>query len=157
MKAVTLNEIKMLKSLQQQLIGSFSAKKSVSEREIKELKRKIAGIDAQTEKLYENRLEGVISEDGFSSMVKSLEAGRREAETRLSTLERTDEERQAKLEDISRWVRLIKEKSSVKETDVDVDFINCLIDKIEVGEKVEVNGTQEQSIQIYYKYVGLLK
>ena len=42
-------------------------------------------------------------------------------------------------------------------TEVDEDLIESLIDKIVVGEKAMVNGTQEQSIQIYFKYVGLLK
>jgi len=145
----------MLQSLREQLIGTLSPNKAQSAREVKDLKRIINGIDVQTAKLYENRFEGVISEDEFSRTIASLESKRRDAQTRLASLEQSDEEIRAKMEDIARWVKLIKEKSSV--TEVDEDLIESLIDKIEVGEKVVVNGTQEQNIRIYFKYVGLLK
>jgi len=153
-KAVRLNEAKILQSLQKRLVGTLAPNKALSAREAKEMRRTIAGIDAQTEKLYENRLDGVISEDSFTATIANLEAKRQDAQSRLAMLERSEEDTRSKLEDINRWIRLIKEKSSV--TEVDEDLIESLIDKIVVGEKATVNGSQEQDIQVYFKYVGLL-
>jgi len=153
-KAVKLNEANILQSLQKRLVGTLAPYKAISVKEAKELRKTIAGIDAQTEKLYENRLDGVISEDGFSATIANLETKRQDAQTRLVTLERSEDDTRSKLADINRWIWLIKEKSSVKE--VDEDLIESLIDKIVVGEKTTVNSVQEQNIQIYFKYVGLL-
>jgi Site-specific recombinases, DNA invertase Pin homologs len=151
---VTLDEAKMFRSLQKQIIGVTVPSKSNSLREIKELNRNISGIDAQTEKLYENRFEGVISESEFTDLISGLEVRRQDTQTRLDVLERSDEEIQAKADDITCWVELIKEKSSV--TEVDEELIGSLIDRIEVGEKAVINGKPEQNIHIYYRYVGLL-
>jgi len=54
---------------------------------------------------------------------------------------------------INRWVGLIKEKSTMEE--VDREFLDSLIEKIEIGEKRVIDGAKVQDVRIFYKYVGL--
>ena len=110
-------------------------------------------MEVMAAKLYEDRVTGVISEDSFSVMARDMEAERLEKENRLACLEQDDRNASARLGDIQSWIRLIKEKSSLE--DVDRDMLDCLIDKIEIGERVVENGVKRQDIRIHYKFVGL--
>ena len=101
-----------------------------------------------TEKLYEDRMIGIVSEDSFSVMLQKIEAERLEKETRHSLLYQSEEEAAVKSGNIQNWMRLIKEKSACQE--VDRELLESLIDKIEVGECRVVNGVKERDIKVYY-------
>ena len=86
-------------------------------------------------------------------MAAKTETERTEVSERLSNLTQSTELTTAKLADIDHWVRLIKEKSTLKE--VDRGLLESLVEKIEIGEKTVVDGVKAQDLRIYYKYVGL--
>jgi hypothetical protein len=149
---ITLNKDRMLRQLQEQLIGSVKRKNPAKTK--RELEQKLHSIEAQTAKLYEDRCEGIISDDIFGKMIGSLEEKRTKLETELSDLNQSASVWEEKLADIENWTRLISEKSSIE--DLDRETLEALIDKIEVGEKEIVDGVKQQEIRIYYKFVGLV-
>ena len=150
---IALDEGRMLQNLRQKLIGGHKADKSDRTKERMELERQLHTFETQIEQLYEDKVSGVISADTFTAMADKAEAQRIEITDRLAALTQTAEQTEAKLGDIERWVRLIKEKSTLKE--VDRDLLECLVDRVEVSEKKVVDGVKTQDVKIYYKYVGL--
>ena len=122
--------------------------------EQRELKQQLHTLETQTEQLYEDKVSGLITGDRFSELVSATEGKRSEIEKRIAFLEQSTENAKAKLSDIQNWMRLIKEKSTLK--DVDRDLLETLIDKIEIGERKVENGVKTQDIQVFYKFVGAI-
>ncbi len=151
-KEIALDEGAMLARLRDRLIGGQKADKAKASKERRALRQRLHHLEVTVVKLYEDRVAGVLTEDSFSSIARSMEAERQEKEQRLSALEQSGLEAAVKLGDIQSWMRLIKEKSSLE--DVDRDLLESLIEKIEIGERVVENGVKRQDIRIHYKFVG---
>jgi len=150
---IALDEGRMLETLQQKLIGGYIVGKSDRTKERRELEQQLYTLETQTEQLYDDKVSGIITADTFTATAAKAEAQRSEIADRLDKLTQTVEQTEEKLSDIQRWVKLIKEKSTFVE--VDRDLLECLIDRIEIGEKKLVNGVKTQDVLVYYKYVGL--
>jgi len=73
-------------------------------------------------------------------------------EKRLSSMQELLREVESKVNDISKWISLIKEKSATDE--VDRDLLESLIDRIEIGGRQAPDGVPSQIVRIFYKYVG---
>ena len=151
-KLIALDEDRMLDYLQKSLLGSRRASMSDIAKERRELEQQLYTLEVQLEQLYGDKLSGDISAETFTPLANKIEAQRVDISDRLSTLAQTVEHTESKLSDINRWVGLIKEKSTIEE--VDRDFLESLIEKIEISEKKVVDGVKTQDVKIYYKYVG---
>ena len=151
-KMIELDEDKMLHTLHEQLIGDSKAKQIDRVVEQRELNQQLHTVETQTEQLYEDKVSGLITSDRFSELVSATEVKRSEIDKRIAFLEQSTENAKAKLSDIQNWMRLIKEKSTLK--DVDGDLLETLIEKIEIGERKVGNGVKTQDIQVFYKFVG---
>ena len=149
---ITLDKDKMLQQLQEQIIGSVKQKNPAKTK--RDLEQRLHSVEMQTAKLYENRCEGIISDESFGKLITSLEEKRRVIESKLVNLNQSASVREEKLADIENWLLLIEEKSSIE--DLDRETLEALIDKIEIGEKDVVDGERRQDVWIYYKFVGLV-
>lgn len=152
-RLITLDEDRMIQSLRQRLISGYKAVKSDRTKERRELEQQLYTLETQIDRLYEDKISGVISTDTFAAVMEKIEASRLEIENKISELKQTAEQIEAKFCGIDLWVKLIKEKSTFNE--VDRDLLESLIDKIEIGESVVVDGVKTQDVRIFYKYVGL--
>lgn len=152
-RQIELDEDRVLQGLRQKLIIGYRADKADLTKERRELEQQLHTLEMQIEQFYEDKVSGAISADTFTAMIEKTEAQRINVEDRLSRLTQTAEQTQAKFNDINKWIKLIKEKSTFNE--VDRDLLECLVDKIEVGEKKVVDGVKTQDIRILYKYVEL--
>ncbi len=150
---IALDEDAMLNRLLEKLGGGMAAAKAGASKEKRVLRQRLHALEVMAAKLYEDRVTGVISDASFSVMARDMEAERLEKENRLASLEQDERNASETLGDIQSWIRLIKEKSSFE--DVDRDMLDCLIDKIEIGERVVEDGVKRQDIRIHYKFVGL--
>jgi len=149
---LTLDEAGMLESLRERLLGSHKVEKRDLTKERRGLEARLHTLELQIEQLYEDKVAGVVSTDIFRELSRKAEAERTEVSERLSNLNQAIESNEAKRADIDRWVNLIKEKSTVSE--VDRDLLESLIERIEVGEKHEVDGVKTQDVRVVWKYVG---
>ena len=150
---IDLDTEKIFQNLRQKLTGSHKAAKSDMAKERRELEQQLYSLESQIDKLYEDKIAGIISAETFVAITEKTETQRNEIEKRLSVLTNAAEQIEKKLNDINKRILLIKEKSTIKE--VDRDLLESLIDKIEIGEKSVDNGVITQDIRIFYKYVGM--
>lgn len=150
---IALDEGRMLQSLREQLIDAYKADKFKRIKEQRELEQQLYILETQLDQLYEDKVSGVISVNEFVAVMEKAEAQHLEIEDRLSTLTQAIEQIEEKLGDINELLKLIKENSIPNE--VDRNLIECLIEKIEIGESSVVDGVKKHDVRIFYKYVGL--
>ena len=154
-KMIELDESRMLSLLQERLIGTV--KKTNTAKKRRDLEQKLHTIELQTAKLYEDRCDGILSEDRVSEMICDFEEKRKTIQSELDTLNQSENEKSAKLSDIQTWVRLIREKSAIETIeDLDRELLESLIEKIEIGECEVIDGEKCRDVRIYYRFVGLV-
>ena len=152
-EGLSLDETGMLETLRAKLLSGYKAEKAVMVKERRGLEQQLFQLESVMEQSFEDKVEGLISAEDFYAFVSETESQRSIIEERLHLLNQSLSEAEAKLNDISKWVSLIKEKSSLRE--VDRELLESLIDKIEVGERILIGNVLAQDVRIFYKYVGL--
>ena len=76
-----------------------------------------------------------------------------ELESKIAELSSEIESEKQREDNIGKWIKLIKSVASFDE--LTTGLLNSLIEKIVIHEAVKhEDGTKEQDIEIYYRYVG---
>lgn len=148
-KIITLDESRIFQALRQTLIDNHSVCKTKRIKDCRELEQQLYTTENQMDQLYEDKVTCVISNETFSIMAKKIEADHLEIEEKLYAMNQTVKQAEETLNDIEIWMKLIKEKSTLYE--VDRDLLECLIEKIEVGERMVIDGKKVQDIRLFYK------
>ena len=141
-------------SLQTKLLGQATADRAKNRQTIRLLEQRLHKLETETATLYEQRIEGTLSDDAFSRLIDGIASEKQEKENRLALCKQAEMETADRLSDIEKWVNLIREKSLIDE--VDRELLESLIDKIEVGERSLVDGVKSQDIRVHYKFVGMV-
>jgi len=149
---ISVNSESVLKLLQARLIGERASSDAEAEKERKLLSRQLYKMEQSAAQLYEDRVNGLVSEETFTETMNKSETERRRNEQRLAVLEQSGKEVSDKLSDIHRWMHLISENPAID--DVSIDLLEALIERIEVGEHKVVNGEKTQDITVFFKFIG---
>ena len=152
---VRLDEHAVLKTLTSQIIGTKGVSDSQCKKEIVLLKQRLHKLEMTMAKLYEDRVNELLSEDSFASLMQKNEVERQENEKRLSLLEMSQQEAAEKLSDTQKWVGLIKANSTIG--NLNRDLLENLIERIELDESKIVDGVKEREIKICYKFIGAME
>ena len=102
--------------------------------------------------MYEDKLNGTISEARFIELSRRCETELEEQKAKLERIRSIKLESAEADENIENYIALIKEFKDIDELDKAV--LHRLIDKITVSTKYEVDGVKKQDIKISYKFVG---
>ena len=104
-------------------------------------------------KLYEDRIAGTVSERNFAMLTQKYQEEQGELESKIAELSSEIESEKQREDNIGKWIKLIKSVASFDE--LTTGLLNSLIEKIVIHEAVKhEDGTKEQDIEIYYRYVG---
>jgi len=152
---VRLDEQSVLKTLTNRLIGDGTSADNQYKKEITLLKQRLHKLETTMTKLYEDRVNKLISEASFATLIQKNEAERQENEKRLSLLETSQQEAAEKLSDIQKWLGLIKANSTIG--NLNRDLLENMIERIEVNESKIVDGVKEREIKICYKFIGAME
>ena len=153
-KAVTMDEAAVVEKLKRRILSQTAERTAATRKEIAMLQRRVAELEDMTAKLYEDKISGAVSAETFALLMGRHEEERIEKVVRLESLTmeiaKVDEETAA----ICDWARHIRQYMDVQA--LDRAIIDELIDHIEVGEKVVVDGHKRQSVKIFYRFIGSL-
>ena len=144
----------MMAKLQAKLLGQAAADRATNRKTIRLLEQRLHKLESETTALYEQRLEGNISDEKFSRLIEAIASEKQEKEKRLAVFEQAESQITDKLSDIQKWSELIRSYSLLD--DIDRELLDSLIEKIEIGERRITNGVKQQDIRIYYKFVGMV-
>jgi len=149
-----LDEQAMLTRLQTKLLGQTTVDRAYNKKMIRVLEQRLHKLESETTMLYEQRVNGKLSDEKFTQLIDANISEKQEKEERLAAYNQEENNIDDKLSDIQKWSKLIRNYSTFN--DVDRDLLDSLIEKIEIGERYVVNGERHQDIKIYYKFVGLI-
>lgn len=104
-------------------------------------------------KLYEDWSKGRITEYNFNMLSGKYQKEQEQLDQKITSMKSEMESAKQTEADTEKWVSLIREYTDV--TELDAELLNTLIEKIIIHEAVKhEDGTKEQEIEIYYRFVG---
>lgn len=123
-------------------------------KEIKTSEERIERLDKIIESLYEDKVEGKISEERYLKMSDTYETEQAELKERVKMLR--SEIAKAKEDDdkILDFMMLIYKYNSFEE--LTPEILRAFIEKVVVHEKTKVDGHYRQTVEIFYNFVGAI-
>lgn len=118
--------------------------------ELKKINDEISKLDKNFRKLYEDKLEGIISEHNFNNMMSYIQREQERLLERKGQLTTRVDNSCSDNELLKRYKKELDKLLEVKE--IDRNFVETLIDKIIVE---EIEGSKEKKITIQYKFSNL--
>ena len=123
-------------------------------KEIKTSEERIERLDKIIESLYEDKVEGKISEERYLKMSDTYETEQAGLKERVKTLK--SEIAKAKEDDdkILDFMMLIYKYNSFEE--LTPEILRAFIEKVVVHERTKVDGHYRQTVEIFYNFVGAI-
>lgn len=122
--------------------------------ELKKTEKRLAQLDKIFSKLYEDRALEKISEERYLSMNGNYENEYAELKSRQTKLKEQITQTETAEYNAKIFTDLIEKYINI--TELNSRILNELIEKIVVHEKEIINGEKYQTVEIYYKFVGLM-
>lgn len=119
------------------------------------LEKRLTELDRLIPSTYEDKVLGRIPETVCFQLMQQFEAERQEKLARRAELSAKLEQSQQADSDVNDWVSVMQDCSCLDV--LDRSTLLRLIDRIEIGERREVDGKQERDIRIFYKFAGVVE
>ena len=144
-------------ALLQRLLKSGDRERAAAKRkqtaELRKAEKRKAEVDRLFAKLYEDWSSERITDYNFNMLSAKYQDEQTELDTKIQQLQETIEVATQTAVDAEKWLTLMKR--FVSPTELTAELLNTLIEKILVHEAVKgEDGTREQEIEIYYRFIG---
>ena len=148
------NETEFIAMLQEKSRRMTKKDLSEKERAKEETERRIDALDRIIQNLYEDKVNGTLTEERFIKLSKNYENEQAELTNKLKIL--TDELATAQKEtaDLNKFMRLVKRYTEI--TELSPEIVRTFIDKIYVHKGEKAQGGHRQTIEIIYNCVGAI-
>lgn len=137
-----------------QKADSIDSEKAIAKRELKSLSKRQKEIDILVEKLYEDKVKGLLSESRFLKLLESFETENNDIKHKIDIIENSSKQNNTAKEAYIRFDKLISQYDKINELTPDLLF--KLIERIEIGqghyEKTESGKVKNQTIRIYFRF-----
>ena len=110
-------------------------------------------LDEIIQKLYEDNLDGKISDDRFAKMSANYEQEQSTLEARVSELQDMLSAAKSKTEGVDSFLKIIRGRTEI--TELDATIIREFVDKIYVHQAVDFEGHRIQQIDIAWNFIGI--
>ena len=144
-------------ALLQRLLNSGDKERAAAKRkqtaELWKAEKRKTEVDRLFAKLYEDWSSGRITDYNFNMLSAKYQDEQTALDTKIQQLQETIEVATQTAVDAEKWLTLMKR--FVSPTELTAELLNTLIEKILVHEAVKgEDGTREQEIEIYYRFIG---
>ena len=117
------------------------------------LAKKLDDLNAKYNMVYNDRLDGIISNDKFKEYSEKINSEIKSVEERLSKLKAKLSAEEENIANMERFIGVITEYESIDE--LDKELLNRLIERITVSDRVKrPDGSYDQTITIKYRFLG---
>ena len=147
------DEDKLLKRLLNASDRERNSAKKKQAAELKKAEKRKAEVDGLFAKMYEDGSAGRITEYNFNMLSEKYQNEQKELETKIRQLHEMMEAAVQTAADAEKWIALMKQY--VNPVELTAELLNTLIEKITVHEAVKgEDGSREQEVEIYYRFIG---
>ena len=146
---------KRVRQLQERLSSIGATEQKALEREKRKLDKRLGELDKLFSALYEDKVMERITQRNYDMVSRKYEAEQAQLSARIEEINASLAEKETSDNGVTDFFSLIAGYADAAE--LSAAMVNALIEKITVGERVQKeDGTVEQTIKIYYKFVGVL-
>ena len=115
-------------------------------------KKRSGEIDILLQKLYEDKVFGVISEERYIAMSQSMEAEQKTLKRQIAEYDDYLRNYDKKSENVGEFINLVRNYEHIDE--LTEELVHTLIEKIVVHERETVDNDVIMKIDIYYIFIG---
>ena len=125
-----------------------------SARELEQAMQRITKLDGIIQRLYEDNLDGKISDERFARMTATYEQEQKDLESRVTALREVISKAKLHRVNIDSFLAQVKKYTEVKE--LDAEIIRTLVERIDVftPEKIPGTRTKKQTVLIHWNFIG---
>jgi len=121
---------------------------------VEKAKKRITELNTLIMKVYEDHVLGSLSEERYSMMAESYENEQKTLKQQLEVDEAALTQAEQSTTDLKAFLRAIRQFTEIEE--IDEKIINTLISKIEVFERVIIDGKRHLPVKIHFTAVGII-
>lgn len=121
-------------------------------KEYEQAKARIAKLDTLIQRIYEDNVEGKISDDRFAKLSGNYEAEQAQLQRRVEELQRFLDDAKEKSLNADHFLALVRKYTDIRE--LDAEIIREFVERINVFQAEKVDGHRQQRIQIIYNCIG---
>lgn len=127
-----------------------------SNRELAQAKERIKKLDGIMQRLYEDNIDGKISDDRFARMSETYEAEQKQLEARVAELESAIAAAKEERLNVNSFLGMVRRYTDI--TELTAEIIRSFVEKIEVKkpEKVPGTRTKKQTLVIWWNFIGVV-
>lgn len=133
--------------------------KQESEKLLKSSKKEFETAQARIDKLdniiihlYEDNVEGKISDDRFKKLTDAYEAEQAALNDKIKELNATISATNEEFDNIESFIKLVKKYTNIEK--LDCEILRTFIDKVLVYQTERVDGKKVQRVKIIYNFIG---
>ena len=123
-----------------------------SKKELEQAQARIKKLDEIIQRLYEDNIEGKISDERFAKMAENYEAEQKTLESKVSELKRIIAEDKANTNNADMFLKLVRKYTDIKE--LTAEILREFVEKVYVYQSERINGKKVQRIKIIYNCIG---
>jgi len=123
-----------------------------SKRELEQSQARISKLDEIIQRLYEDNIEGKISDERFAKMTANYEAEQKTLEIRVAELKSTITSEKESALGVDHFLALVRKYTDIKE--LTAEIIRESVEKIYVYNAERIDGKRLQRIKIVYNCIG---
>ena len=153
--AVTKNKARLIDLLIKGKAKSEGKMLTTKETQYKRVCKRLEDVNRLIDKLYEDSISGKVNETNF---VRLLGKYQQEQESILGEKEKLQGETAAVREirsDVEHFADLLERYGDISK--LTPEILNMLVEKIVVYEPRAVDGVMRQQLDVYYRYIGVIK
>lgn len=121
-------------------------------RELEQAQARIRKLDDIIRRLYEDNIEGKISDERFAKMTESYEAEQKTLESRVAELREQIADQQESSVNVDRFLALVRRYTDIRE--LTPEIIREFVERIEVYQAERVCGKKIQRMRIVWNCIG---
>ncbi|WP_244874343.1 DUF4368 domain-containing protein [Mycoplasmopsis gallinarum] len=123
-----------------------------SKRELEQAQARIKKLDEIIQSLYEDNLEGKVSDERFSKMTANYETEQQTLESRVVELKGIMNTEKENSLNADRFLKLVRKHTDIKE--LTAEILREFVEKVYVYQSERINGKKLQRIKIIYNCIG---
>ncbi len=125
------------------------------EKGLTKAKNRVNEIDTIIQRLYEDNVNGKISDSRFETMSAALENEQKELKADIPIMEQQLNSEKDKNEGLQHFIDKAKKLTHL--TELTPEILHEFIEKIIVSQQYKIDGKRHQNLDIYYNGVGLIR
>lgn len=134
--------------------AQVSASNSPIRKPVKRLSERQEEIGRIIRKLYEDNVNGRITDERFDFLAKSYEDEGNDLKTNIQELKNALASSVQDEENLLKFLKVVKSYTEIEE--LTPEILNSFIEKIYIGETEKYDGRKMQEVEIIYKFVGVI-